>query len=184
MRAARVAPAVGDDGIPRQFRQANAFVHALQRMPARHDDAVTPSVARQVHQARIVRHGFGRHADVGLALQQHFGHLLGRALVQMQDHVWIALAELLDDGRQGVARLGMRGRDRQHPLAAVGVLGARMPDVVGALQYLFHQRQDQFTRRRQADQALAGAHEDVHAHLFLQLADLAADTGLRRMQAF
>ncbi|MNV82813.1 hypothetical protein D3C71_1765710 [compost metagenome] len=78
----------------------------------------------------------------------------------------------------------MRGRDRQHPLAAVGVLGARMPDVVGALQYLFHQRQDQFARRRQADQALAGAHEDVHAHLFLQLADLAADTGLRRVQAF
>ncbi|KAG1357556.1 hypothetical protein G6F61_014562 [Rhizopus arrhizus] len=104
--------------------------------------------------------------------------------MQMQHHVGITLPEFLDDGRQRVARLRMRGRDRQHALAAVGVFRARMPDVVGALQDLLHQRQDQLTGRRQTDQPLARAHEDVDTHLFFQLAYLAADAGLGRMQAF
>ncbi|KAG0742830.1 hypothetical protein G6F24_016397 [Rhizopus arrhizus] len=147
MGAPGIAAPIRDERIARQLRQADAVMLALQRVPARHDDAVAPSVARQVHEPGIVRHGLGRHADIGLAFQQHFRHLLGRALMQMQHHVGITLPEFLDDGRQRVARLRMRGRDRQHALAAVGVFRARMPDVVGALQDLLHQRQDQLTGR-------------------------------------
>jgi len=49
----------------------------------------------------------------------------------------------------------MSSGNRQHARAAVGVFGARVADVVGALQDLLDQWQDQFAGRGKADQALA-----------------------------
>jgi len=50
------------------------------------------------------------------------------------------------------------------------------------VQQALHNGQHGLARRREAREALAGAHEDLDAQLFLQLADLAAHARLRGVE--
>jgi hypothetical protein len=124
----------------------------------------------------------GRDADVGLAADEHLRDLLRRALVQRQRHLRVQRAEVLHHRRQRVARLRVRGRDRQRPAVHRRELGAHAAQVVGVQQQAFDDRQHRLARRRQAREALAHALENLHAQLVFQLADLAADARLARVQ--
>jgi len=143
---------------------------------------VLPFVAGQGHQFGEVAERLGGQADVGGFVQHHLGHLLGRALVQAHSHLGKFFAQGGDRLRQHVARLGVRGRDRQGACVLQGVFVANAPEVA-------HFAQDQVNRFEHllpglGDplEPLAMAHEDVHAQLFFQLQDGFRDAGLRGVQ--
>jgi hypothetical protein len=77
----------------------------------------------------------------------------------------------------------MGGGDAQGAHLAVAEVLARPVQVLGIQQQALHPGQHPLARRREAGQALARAHEDLHAQLVFQLADLAADAGLGGVQA-
>src|SRR3546814_8064286 len=75
-------------------------------------------------------HGFGRDREVGCTFGRHLRDLRRRALMQVQADVFIALTESVNDRRQRVAGLRMRGGNRQ--ITAVGVVEfvGNAPDVL------------------------------------------------------
>ncbi len=117
-------------------------------------------------------------------LRRLLGDLQRVALVQDDLDLRVARREFAQHLRQHVARLRVRGRDRQR----AGVLAAEF--VGDALQVGdFAQRaarggDHDLAGRRERRQALALAHEDRQAELVLELPDLLADAGLRREQRF
>ena len=96
----------------------------------------------------------------------------------------IARRELAQDLGQHVARLRVRGGDRQR----AGVLAAKL--VGHALEIGdFAQRAPRggdhdLAGGRERREPLALAHENRHTELVLELTDLLADAGLRRKQRF
>ena len=177
----REAGAVGDDrkgghSLQRQLRIVQ------QRMIGRHDHAVRPAIAGQRHQPVIVGQCLGGNADVGFAAEQHLGHLLRRSLVQVQLHVGVTAAEVMDGIGQRVACLGMRGRDRQLAGRLLRVFLAHPKQVLGTAQNAFDDRNGHRAGMRERGEALAGTHEEFEAQLLFQLADLATDAGLRCVQ--
>src|SRR3546814_18355422 len=89
-----------------------------------------PVIAGQHDQRLEMVHGFGRDREVGCTFGRHLCDLRRRALMQVQADVFIALAESVNDRRQRVAGLRMRGGNRQ--ITAVGVveLVGNAPDVL------------------------------------------------------
>ena len=140
---------IGKLGQPRQ-REGDASQRPRgQRVVRRHDHAVGPLVAGQRHQVGVVGQRFGGHADVGFAGQQQFGHLLGRALVQAQRHLRVHGAEVAHGWRQRIARLRVRGGDRQDAAARRREVLAGALQVVGLLQQSLDDGQHRLARRRQ-----------------------------------
>ena len=181
MQASGEAVVVGDDRILRQPLERQG--PAVQQFVAGRDDhAVCPAVAGQGDQRLVLRQRLGGDADVGFAGKQHAGDLIGRALVQVEGDLRIALAEVLDHRRQGIARLRMGGGNGQPSRRLLGKLLTRAPEVVGIVEHALHDRDDRRADFGQRGQALAGAHEDLDAELVLELADLPADARLRGMQ--
>ncbi len=84
-------------------------------MIARHHDYAVPAIARQQRQVIEQVLGTGIDGAVDAVLRHHFRDLLGCALMQVQAHVGVAGAELLNHLRQHVARLGMGRPDSQAP---------------------------------------------------------------------
>ncbi len=182
VRAPGVADLVGDDRVPGQVMQRELATQFQQRMCWRQHDAVAPAVAGQGDQLLVAGQRLGRDADVGLARDQHLGHLLRAALVQVQGHARPALAEVAHRVWQRVARLRVGGGDRQPPLLAALQLLARAPEAVGIEQHALDDRQQRLAGAGQAQQTLARAHEQLDAELLLELAHLATDSRLRSVQ--
>src|SRR5690606_37040937 len=80
------------------------------------------------------------------------------------------------------ARLGVSGRYRQRAAAFAGVFLARVAQVFRFEQQAFDDVENMLAGLGHAHQALAVALENLHAQLVFQLADLAADAGLRSKQ--
>jgi hypothetical protein len=91
-----------------------------ERMVLRHDDLPMPRVDRQQHEVREFVLAAGVDGEVDAIERRHLGDLVGRALVQVQLHVGIFLAEVADHARQHVARLRVRRADGQR--TAIGLL--------------------------------------------------------------
>jgi hypothetical protein len=90
--------------------------------------------------------------------------------------------EVLDDGWQGVARLGMRGGNHQAAGIAVGIFLADAPDVLGFAQHAFGNFEHcpaGFGDRRQA---LAAPLENGHPEFLFEQPDLLGDPRLRGIQ--
>ena len=92
------------------------------------------------------------------------------------------LPEVPHRGRQRIARLRVRGGHRQPPLVEIHEFRAGAAQVLGLLKQALDDGQHGLARGRQAQQPPACAHEELHAELLLELADLAADAGLRGVQ--
>ncbi|MNH34148.1 hypothetical protein D3C79_947240 [compost metagenome] len=100
----------------------------------------------------------------------------------MQHHLGKAAAKVAHHLGQRITGLRMRGRNGQPPLLAGTEVLAGAAQVVGLEQQLFHDGHQAFARRRQAGEAFAGTHKNLHAQLLLQFANLAAHTGLRGVE--
>ena len=151
-------------------------------MPARHEHAAIPLVARQRDELGERRQRFGRDADVGVAVRGVLGDLDGIALVQLDLHARKARGEIAHDRRQHVARLRVRGRDGERALVLVPELGSHAADVLDLPQRAARGGDHRFAGRRDRRDALAGANEDADAELVLELAHLLAHARLRREQ--
>ena len=153
-------------------------------MPLRRDDHAVPLVAGQRDELREVGERLGRDADVDLAARRLLGHLHRIALVQHDLDLGVARRELAQHLRQHVARLRVRGGDRQR----AGVLAAEFVGDALQVRDLAHRaprgRDDDLAGGRERRQPLALAHEHRQAELVLELADLLADARLRREQRF
>ena len=110
------------------------------------------------------------------------GDLFGISLVQVQTHLRIFVAEALEDLRQDVARLGVRGRDRQRTRFILAQFrGERLDaarlahDLRGAVDHLV-------ARVSRPHQRAALAFEQLEAELVLEQFELLAHAGLRRVQ--
>ena len=118
----------------------------------------------------------------GSAFDQQYRRPDAASLVQPQLHVGMRTGEVAHGRRQCVAGLRMGRRDRQRAAVLVGEFGTSAAQVLGVQQQPLDDRQHRLPGRRQAGQPLARAVEELDAELVLELADLAADTGLRRVQ--
>ena len=174
---------VGDDGLLRNVLQRQALFFG-ERMVGREDDDVLPLVAGQGDQFGVVGQRFGGNADFGHFVDQHAGHLVGRALVQADIHLGVGLAQLGHRHRQHVARLGVGGGDRQ------GATVLRAELFADALQ-VTHLAHDDFDAAEHvlagfgdAFEALAVAGKNLYAQLFFQFDDGFGHARLRGVQRF
>jgi len=125
--------------------------------------------------------GIGRPLQLpGLVLGEVAADLL--ALVQHHAHFWKLSGESGQDFRQHVARLRVRRGDGKRPrVLATELIGDALH--VGNLAERPSRRcDDDFTRRRKRCQTFALANEDAQTELVLELPNLLADAGLRRIQ--
>ena len=104
--------------------------------------------------------------------------------MQHHPHLGIARRELAQDLGQHVARLRVRGRDRQRADVLAAELVGDALQVVDLPHRAARGGDHDFARGRQRCQTLALAHEDREAELVLELADLLADARLRREERF
>ncbi len=88
-----------------------------------------PFVARQRDQLRVEVERFGGDAQLCLAFKQPFGDLGRAALMHIQANVGVALDESLDHWRQGVARLGVGGGQRQQAVRFGSKVGADVCEI-------------------------------------------------------
>src|SRR5690606_16502790 len=106
----------------------------------------------------------------------------GRALVQVQLDLRIALPELADNRWQHVAGLRVRGADGERAAAVAALLVRQTLDALDLLEDLERPLDDLLPRRRDARQGSALAQEDGKAELVLELLELLADPRLRGVQ--
>ena len=151
-------------------------------MARRHDHTVRPAIAGQRHQRLVLGQCLGGNADVGLTVEQHFRHLLGRTLMQLQLHVRIAAPEVVHRIGQRVTRLRMGGGNAQLAGRLAGVFLSHPQQVLGARQNALDDGQRHGPGLGQRGQPLAGPHEQLEAQFLFQFANLAAHAGLRRVQ--
>ena len=91
-----------------------------------------PPTAPGGRRGRVFGQRFGGDADVGLAFEQLFGHLLRRALVQ--HHLGVHAAEVTHHKWQRTTRLGARGGNGRRAAAGLRQVHAATAHVVGVHQ--------------------------------------------------
>lgn len=180
--AAGKAEHIGDQRVLGQ-RLEGQLIELGQRMSLGHQHAAIPAIAGQQHQVVEQLQRLGADREVGLAIADHLGNLLGRALLHVQRHIGVFMGELADHRRQRIACLGMGGGDRQAAATLIAVLLGHLLDVVGQPQHLAGQLDDGLPRRGHPGQVLAAAGEDFHAQLVLEQTNLLGDPRLRGKQA-
>ena len=153
-------------------------------MIRRHDDAPVPLVAGQQHQVRKEILRTGGDGKVDAVERGHLGDLFRRALVQMQPHFRVLGAELLDDRREHVARLGVRRADGERAAVLVLQVVRDALDVLHLAQDLHRPVDDLLAGGRDFRQRAAAADKDAEAELILEQLQLLADSRLRGMQLF
>ncbi len=158
------------------------LLDAGERVVARHHDVAVPAIARQQRKAVVERLRARGDREVDAIERGHLGDLLGGALVQVQAHLRVLLAELLDDLRQHVARLCVRGRDRQRATLLVLEIVGKALDVLHLAQDPDRAVDDLLPGGSDARQVAAVADEDLETELVLEQLDLLADARLRRVQ--
>ena len=138
-----------------------------------------PAEPRERHQQRVVAQAFAGDTDIRpTVLQQHF-NFLRRALDKLQTHLRKKFAERLNHRRQAVARLGVGGGNGKHAGGVIGEEIRQATHVAGLVEDPLSDGEQCLTRLRHAEQPLAATDKDLYAQLLLQLADMAADAGLR-----
>ena len=116
--------------------------------------------------------------EIHLAVRGHFGDLGRGALVHVQGDTRIGPDEALDHRGQRVARLGVRGGDRQAARLRIAELVRRLLDVLGLVEHAVRQIDDGAPGGRNARELTAGTLEDLDAQLVLQQPDLLGHAGL------
>jgi hypothetical protein len=102
--------------------------------------------------------------------------------VQVQPHLRVLAAERLDDFRQHVPRLRVRGRDRERAAFLVLEIVRQALDVLHFAQDPYRTVDDLLPCLRDAREVAPVAHEDLEAEFVLEQLDLLADARLRRVQ--
>jgi hypothetical protein len=148
-------------------------------MPGRHDHRVLPSIVGERDEPGVGLERIGGDADVGLAVEQDRRNLLRARLVQDEAHVRERLLEARDDGRQRVARLGVRGRDLEDALVSARQAPGDLREVLRLQQHAPDDLDRLLAGFREAEQPLAAAHEQLHAEFVLEVLDVLADARLR-----
>jgi len=180
-RRAGEAEHVGDQRIFGKLLQRR-FGDLRQRMVLRHDDLPMPRIDRQQHEVRELVLAAGVDGEIDAIERRHLGDLVGGALVQVQLHVGIFLAEIAYYARQHVARLRVRRGDGERPDILAAIFVGHALHVGDLAQRPPGGRDHDLARRRQRGQPLALAHEHPQPEFVLELANLLADAGLRGEQ--
>ncbi len=151
-------------------------------MAARHDHRPMPAIHRQAHQMRELLLRARGDGEVDAVARHHFGDLLRGALVQMQAHLRIFEPKGANHLRQHVARLGVRGGDRQRAAVGLAQLRGGTANVLHFPQNAGGARNDFLARVGGPRQRAALALEQLEAEFLLQELQLAADSRLRGVQ--
>src|SRR5690606_32308117 len=117
-----------------KFLQRQRLLLDRQWMTALRQYDAIPAVARQQVQLGKCLVRFGGYGEVDTVIGDQRRDLLGRALVQLQVHVRVALVELPQDVRQYVAGLRVRGGDREGAFLFRGQFLAEAADVFDVSQ--------------------------------------------------
>ncbi|VWX63261.1 conserved hypothetical protein [Burkholderiales bacterium 8X] len=180
-RAAGERRVVGDDRLGGQVFERHALL-AGQRVILGQHQHVLPFVAGQGDQLGVGIERFGGDTDLGDLVDDHPGDLLGRALMQADVDLGIGLAQPDHRHRQHVARLGVRGGDRQR----AAVLGTELFADALEVADLPHDEPDagQHVLAGFGDtlQALAVPREDLDPEFFLEFDDGLGDPRLRGVE--
>ena len=151
-------------------------------MTLRHEHTAIPAITRQRDKLRRIADGLGRNPDIDIPRKRLLGDLDGIALMKHEAYFRKTCGKFRQHGGQHIASLRVRRCDAED----TGVFG---PELVGnALQVRnFPQRPPcgryhHFAGRSQRCQPLALPHEHPQAKLILELPNLFADTGLRRIE--
>ena len=110
------------------------------------------------------------------------GHFGGRALAQAQLHVGVARDETAQHAGQRIARLRVRGGDRQRAFALRRVFARCRLDALRRIERALGHRDDLAARFGEAHQARAVAHEKLDAEFLLEQPQLPAQARLRDVQ--
>ena len=103
--------------------------------------------------------------------------------MQMQSHLGVLDAELANDLRQHVARLGVSGRDGQRAAVGLAQLGGGAADVLHLAQYAAGARDDLLAGGRGAGERSAFALEQLKSELLFQQLELPAHARVARYAA-
>jgi len=103
-------------------------------MSARHHYRAMPVIYRQADQVREQFFRARGDREINPVARDHFRNLFGCALVQMQAHLGIFAAKCADHLGQHVARLSMRGGDRQGSAVGLAQLGGGAPNILHLAQ--------------------------------------------------
>ena len=98
--------------------------------------------------------------------------------MHMQSYIRVLLDEVADNRRQGIARLSVRGGNRQRAFFLVGKLLSDLLDALDLAQDFTGGGDDALTRRCDAGQVFATARKYFNAQLVFQQTDLFADPRL------
>jgi hypothetical protein len=129
-----------------------------------------------------VHQRLGGHADLGHLFDQHFGHLVGRTLVQADADLGVGLSQRGDRPGQHIARLGVGGGDRQCAAVLRRILLADALEVVDLAQDDLDALEHLLTGLGHPLDALAMARKNLDAQLVFQLDDGLGHAGLRGVQ--
>jgi hypothetical protein len=124
----------------------------------------------------------GGDREIDAVERRHLGDLLGGALVQVQPHLGVLLAERLDHPGQHVAGLGVGGGDRERAARFVLEVVREALDVLHLAQDAHGAIDHLLPGRRDAREVAAIAHEDLEAELVLEQLDLLRHPRLRGVQ--
>ncbi len=94
-------------------------------------------------------------------------------------HLGECRLELRHDLGQGIARLGVRGDQRELALVAVGKLVGQALDIARVEQHALDNFGQLLAGIGESGQALATADEYLHTQLILKILDVFGDAGLR-----
>jgi hypothetical protein len=153
-----------------------------QRVAARHHQHMLPLVPRQRDQLLEFVERFGGQAQHRGLVDQPLGDLARIALVQAQLQARKLLTQARQGRRQHVARLRVRGGDREPAAVLTGEFIADAAQIGHLAQDHIDGAQHRVARFGDVAQALAVAREDVHAEFLLQFEDGLGDAGLRGVQ--
>src|SRR5690606_1914328 len=121
-----------------------------QRVVLRHNNATVPPVARHHDQVTEQLHRFRGNGKIHRAVSSHLGNLHGGALVHVQGDFRILANEGSDHGWQGIAGLGMSGRNGQAALTLVAELLRNLLNAFDLTQNLSCSLEDRFSGRSKA----------------------------------
>ena len=178
LRAAGERGVVRDDRKPRQ-RGERQGDRLRERMPARHQHAAVPLVARHGDELREIGQRLGGDADVGAAVRGLLGDLDGIALMQLDLHARKPGGEIADHRRQHVTGLRVRRRDGERAFDLVLEFGTHALHVLDLAQRTARRGDDGLSGRRDGRDALTRPDEHPYAEFVLELAHLLAHPGLR-----
>jgi hypothetical protein len=139
-----------------------------QRVALRHDHATVPAIAGHHDQVVEQLQTFSGNGEVDGAVGGHFGDLHRRALVHVQGHVRVLLDKRTDHRRQGVARLGVGGGNRQGAFLLVGEFLGDLLDAFDFAQDFPGGVDDPLASWGDAGQVFSAAGEDFNPQFVFQ----------------